>query len=65
MNRSGVACGVLVLLLAGVDLAGAQSNFQLWGTVVADWVKSDRLSVQLDAEPEVLVDDSTIERVFQ
>lgn len=48
----------LVLVLAGGRVASAQHNFQLWGTVVADWMKSDRLSLQLTTQPEVLLKDS-------
>ena len=44
----------LALALAAAP-ARAQSNFQLWGTVTLDWVKSDRLAYELDFEPQVLL----------
>lgn len=45
-------CGVF---LAGPAEALAQSNLQLWGNVTFDWVKSERLTYELDFEPKVLV----------
>lgn len=46
--------GVLGLLLP--SMARAQpANLQLWGNVTLDWVKSDRLTYELDFEPKVLV----------
>ena len=46
--------GVLELLLP--SLAQAQStNLQLWGNMTLDWVKSDRLTYELDLEPKVLI----------
>lgn len=46
---------VLCLLLAYASAASAQTNLQLWGNVTLDWVKSDRLTYELDFEPKVLL----------
>ena len=49
--------GIIALLLAGlaaVDTA-AQANLQLWGNVTFDWLRTARLSYELDVEPKVLV----------
>ncbi len=35
--------------------AHAQTNFQLWGNLVFDWVRSDRLAYEIDVEPKVLI----------
>lgn len=35
--------------------AGAQTNMQLWGTFTLDWLKTDRLTYELEVEPKVLV----------
>jgi hypothetical protein len=53
-RRLAVSWLILLLLLAGTPVA-AQSNFQLWGNVTVDWVKSERLTYELDFEPKVLV----------
>lgn len=45
--------GLMELLV--VPVAHAQANVQLWGNVTLDWVKSDRLTYELDFEPKVLV----------
>jgi hypothetical protein len=45
-----------LLLIAFVDPAAiAQTNVQLWGNVTFDWVRTDRLTCSVDAEPKVLV----------
>lgn len=41
------------VLLAGP--ASAQTNLQLWGTFTLDWVKSDRLTYELEVEPKILL----------
>ena len=50
--RVAAVCGLLLAAPAG---AWAQSNFQLWGTLALDWVKSDRLAYELEFEPQVLL----------
>lgn len=42
-------------LMATASPATAQTNFQLWGNLTLDWVKSDRLVYELDLEPKALV----------
>lgn len=42
-----------LLLVPGV--ADAQANLQLWGNLTLDWVKSERLTYELDFEPKVLL----------
>jgi hypothetical protein len=48
-----------LMVLAWVALtahtAWAQSNFQLWGNLTFDWMKTDRLVYSLDFEPKALV----------
>ena len=48
----------LILALAALALpssAFAQTNLQLWGNFTLNWLKSDRLSYELDFEPKVLL----------
>jgi hypothetical protein len=54
MRVSHVAamCG---LILADQGDAQAQTILQLWGTATFDWVKSERLTYELEFEPQVLV----------
>jgi hypothetical protein len=33
----------------------AQTNGQLWGNITVNWVRSDKLVVELDVEPKVLI----------
>jgi hypothetical protein len=37
------------------QMAWAQSNFQLWGNLTFDWLKTNRLTYSLDFEPKALV----------
>ena len=50
-------CWVLPVLtwLVCATPAFAQTNLQLWANVTFDWVKSDRLTYELDFEPKVLL----------
>jgi hypothetical protein len=50
-------CWVLPVLtwLVCATPAFAQTNLQLWANVTFDWVKSDRLTYELDLEPKVLL----------
>jgi hypothetical protein len=50
--RVAAMCGLLLTTPAN---ARAQANFQLWGTLALDWVKSDRLAYELEFEPQVLL----------
>jgi hypothetical protein len=45
----------LALVTLTSQMAGAQSNFQLWGNLTFDWLKTDRVVYSLDFEPKVLV----------
>jgi Protein of unknown function (DUF2490) len=45
--------GLLGLLFASP--AYAQTNVQLWGNAIFNWVKTDRLVYELDIEPKVLL----------
>lgn len=63
MQRGGATCGVastlalaLTLLLPHDALAQTQTTFQLWANLTFDWVKSNRLTYELDFEPKALVD---------
>jgi hypothetical protein len=33
----------------------AQTNGQLWGNITLDWLRSQKLTFELDVEPKVLV----------
>jgi len=35
--------------------AQAQTGLQLWGSLTFDWVKSDRITYEVDFEPKALV----------
>jgi hypothetical protein len=50
-------CWAFLLLgwLACATPASAQANLQLWGNVTLDWIKSDRLTYEVDFEPKVLL----------
>jgi hypothetical protein len=50
--RVALACG---LLMAHAQAARAQANLQLWGNVTIDWMKSARLTYELDFEPKALL----------
>jgi hypothetical protein len=50
----GAVCAAALLLGCGSP-ANGQTNAQLWGTVTFNWLKSDRLSYELELEPKVLV----------
>lgn len=45
---------LLLVALTPLD-ARAQTNMQLWGNVTIDWMRTDRLTYELDFEPKVLV----------
>jgi hypothetical protein len=45
----------LVLQLAVAPPAASQTNGQLWGTLTWNWLKSDRLTYELELEPKALV----------
>jgi hypothetical protein len=45
-------------LLAGSRVASAQNQYQLWGNATVDWVKSERLTYEVDFEPKVSLDPS-------
>lgn len=49
------AARAAALLLALATPANSQTNGQLWGTVTFNWLKSDRLTYELELEPKVLV----------
>ena len=44
-----------MLQFALSGFADAQTNGQLWGTVTFNWIRSDRLTYELELEPKVLV----------
>lgn len=46
---------VVIAWLVCATPAFAQKNLQLWGNVTLDWVKSERLTYEVDFEPKVLV----------
>ena len=47
------ACAALLLVCA--TPVNGQTNGQLWGTVTFNWLKSDRLTYELELEPKVLL----------
>ena len=53
--RQGVVGLATVLILAAAPPVAAQTNFQLWGNLIVDWIRSDSLTFELDFEPKVLV----------
>jgi hypothetical protein len=46
---------MMLALLLAPGVADAQANLQLWGNLTLDWVKSERLTYELDFEPKVLL----------
>jgi hypothetical protein len=54
VNLKAFACAVTILLACASPSLG-QTNGQLWGTVTFNWLRSDRLTYELELEPKVLV----------
>lgn len=50
------AAAIAGTLLAAPGAATAQANFQLWGNMTFDWIRSEQLAYELDFEPKVLID---------
>jgi Protein of unknown function (DUF2490) len=50
-----LASVIALLGVVTVSPAPAQTNFQLWGNLTFDWVRSDRLVYELDVEPKALL----------
>jgi hypothetical protein len=48
--------GMCALVLLPAADTRAQTGLQLWGNLTFDWVRSDRIALELDLEPKVLVD---------
>ena len=46
---------VAILVVLAARPAAAQTNGQLWGNITLDWVRSEKLTYELDLEPKVLV----------
>ena len=55
-NRRWRALACAGLFLSDPAVADAQTNVQLWGNITFNWVKSERLTYELDFEPKVLLD---------
>ncbi len=53
MTLKGTACAAL--LLACASPANGQTDAQLWGTATFNWLRSDRLTYELEIEPKVLL----------
>ena len=53
--RRWVICLATPFILAAPSPVSAQTNLQLWGNLIFDWVRSDSLTLELDFEPKVLV----------
>ena len=53
MVRGALCAWLLSALTPG--RAWAQTNLQLWGNLTLDWVKTERLTYELDFEPKVLL----------
>jgi hypothetical protein len=56
-KRTAVFVSTLIAFAARPALA--QTNGQLWGNITLDWVRSDKLTFELDVEPKVLVDTTS------
>jgi hypothetical protein len=54
-NRRWRALACAGLFLSAPARADAQTNAQLWGNITLNWVKSERLTYELDLEPKVLL----------
>jgi len=52
-----VRVAMLTMLLHGLGAVEthAQTNFQLWGNVTFNWLRSERLTYEVDVEPKVLL----------
>jgi hypothetical protein len=51
---------VLLILTIAIQIAGAlpafgQTNGQLWGTMTFNWLKSDRITYEVELEPKALI----------
>jgi hypothetical protein len=51
-----LACAIAMYSLLTASPGFAQAEYQLWGNVTLDWVKSHRLTYELDVWPQVLLD---------
>jgi hypothetical protein len=54
MRMLPLVLAVLVAGLASAD-AAAQTNLQLWGNITLDWMRTQRLTYEIDVEPKVLL----------
>jgi hypothetical protein len=52
-SRMAVLLSTLIAFAAWPALA--QTNGQLWGNITLDWLRSQKLTFELDVEPKVLV----------
>ena len=50
----GALCVWLLVAFAPAS-ARAQTNTQLWGNIMLDWARSERLTYEIDIEPKVLL----------
>jgi hypothetical protein len=55
-NHATGAATLIIMLLARAPIASAQTTTQLWGNLTFNWLKSDRLSYELDLEPKAQLD---------
>jgi Protein of unknown function (DUF2490) len=57
MGSAGVRAGMLTVLLTGMAATEtrAQANLQLWGNLTLGWLRTPRLTYEVDFEPKVLV----------
>lgn len=53
-RRTGAALAIAIACLPPAS-AAAQTNGQLWGTFTVNWLRTDRLTYELELEPKVLV----------
>jgi hypothetical protein len=49
------ACLAAALLVVTVRPLSAQTNGQLWGNLTLNWLRSEKLTFELDIEPKVLI----------
>lgn len=54
-RRTTVPLIVAAILLGAAVPAAGQRSGQLWGTATLNWLKTDRLSYELEIEPKVLI----------
>ncbi len=55
MKVWAILLGAIIVALGVPGRAGAQTDFQAWGNLTFDWIKSHRVTIGVKVEPKVLV----------